>query len=79
MLLMTSQDLNNLPLPAFEKKICSDQDLQSRLSQLPKPVVFTNGVFDILHRGHVSYLAQARGLGASMVDRKSTRLNSSHT
>jgi rfaE bifunctional protein nucleotidyltransferase chain/domain len=30
-------------------------------------VVFTNGVFDILHRGHVSYLAQARALGASLV------------
>ncbi|MFM8152884.1 MAG: adenylyltransferase/cytidyltransferase family protein, partial [Polynucleobacter victoriensis] len=64
---MTSLDLNNLPLPAFEKKICSAEDLQSKLSQLPKPIVFTNGVFDILHRGHVSYLAQARSLGASMV------------
>jgi rfaE bifunctional protein nucleotidyltransferase chain/domain len=29
--------------------------------------VFTNGVFDILHRGHASYLAQARALGASLV------------
>jgi rfaE bifunctional protein nucleotidyltransferase chain/domain len=29
--------------------------------------VFTNGVFDILHRGHVTYLAEARALGASMV------------
>ena len=67
MLPMTSQDLNNLPLPAFEKKICSAEDLQGKLNQLPKPVVFTNGVFDILHRGHVSYLAQARSLGASMV------------
>ena len=33
----------------------------------PRPLVFTNGVFDILHRGHVSYLAQARALGASLV------------
>ena len=41
--------------------------MQEKLSQLPKPVVFTNGVFDILHRGHVSYLAQARSLGESMV------------
>ena len=38
-----------------------------RVSSLPRPLVFTNGVFDILHRGHVTYLAQARALGASMV------------
>ena len=35
--------------------------------QLPRPLVFTNGVFDVLHRGHVTYLAQARLLGASLV------------
>ncbi len=29
--------------------------------------MFTNGVFDLLHRGHVTYLAQARALGASLV------------
>jgi D-glycero-beta-D-manno-heptose 1-phosphate adenylyltransferase len=64
---MTSADLSKLPPPNFEQKICTAQSLQEKLSQLPKPVVFTNGVFDILHRGHVSYLAQARSLGASMV------------
>jgi rfaE bifunctional protein nucleotidyltransferase chain/domain len=64
---MTPADLSKLPPPNFEQKICTAQNLQEKLSQLPKPVVFTNGVFDILHRGHVSYLAQARGLGASMV------------
>ena len=37
------------------------------MAALPKPVVFTNGVFDVLHRGHVTYLAQARALGASLV------------
>jgi D-glycero-beta-D-manno-heptose 1-phosphate adenylyltransferase len=31
------------------------------------PVVFTNGVFDVLHRGHATYLDQARQLGASLV------------
>ncbi len=33
----------------------------------PRPLVFTNGVFDVLHRGHVSYLAQARALGAALL------------
>ena len=51
----------------FTDKICSRDALPARLQGLPKPVVFTNGVFDILHRGHVSYLAQARALGASLV------------
>jgi D-glycero-beta-D-manno-heptose 1-phosphate adenylyltransferase len=51
----------------FEKKICTRADLRLRIAQLPKPVVLTNGVFDILHRGHVTYLAQARELGASLV------------
>ena len=64
---MTPADLSKLPPPNFEQKICTAHNLQEKLSQLPKPVVFTNGVFDILHRGHVSYLAQARSLGASMV------------
>lgn len=30
-------------------------------------VVFTNGVFDLLHRGHVEYLEEARGLGDRLV------------
>jgi D-glycero-beta-D-manno-heptose 1-phosphate adenylyltransferase len=51
----------------FEKKICPRADLRERIAQLPKPVVLTNGVFDILHRGHVTYLAQAREQGASLV------------
>ena len=51
----------------FEKKMCEPSDLAQRLSQLPKPVVLTNGVFDLLHRGHVTYLAQARALGGSLV------------
>ncbi len=52
---------------SFLDKLCSADQLAERLSALARPVVFTNGVFDILHRGHVSYLAQARALGASLV------------
>lgn len=54
-------------MPAFETKICTRAELAQRIALLPKPVVLTNGVFDILHRGHVTYLAQARELGASLV------------
>ena len=54
-------------MPNFEQKICERADLAVRMAQLPAPVVLTNGVFDILHRGHVTYLAQARALGASLV------------
>jgi rfaE bifunctional protein nucleotidyltransferase chain/domain len=53
--------------PGFLTKICSREDAPARAAALPRPVVFTNGVFDVLHRGHVSYLAQARELGASLV------------
>jgi rfaE bifunctional protein nucleotidyltransferase chain/domain len=41
--------------------------LAGRLAALTRPLVFTNGCFDILHRGHVTYLAQARALGASLM------------
>jgi rfaE bifunctional protein nucleotidyltransferase chain/domain len=51
----------------FEKKISARSELRQRIARLPEPVVLTNGVFDILHRGHVTYLAQARALGASLV------------
>ena len=48
-------------------KICPCTALAARLASLPRPLVFTNGVFDVLHRGHVLYLAQARALGASLL------------
>ena len=51
----------------FERKICPPAELASRTGKLSRPLVFTNGVFDILHRGHVTCLAQARALGASLV------------
>jgi rfaE bifunctional protein nucleotidyltransferase chain/domain len=59
--------MTSLPLPSFESKICPLDQLTARIAKLPRPLVFTNGVFDILHRGHASYLAQARALGASLV------------
>jgi rfaE bifunctional protein nucleotidyltransferase chain/domain len=58
--------LNNYP-PAFEAKLCGAELLASRIAALPRPLVFTNGCFDVLHRGHVTYLAQARALGVSLV------------
>ena len=57
----------NFAPPAFESRIVAPDDLAARLAQLPRPLVFTNGCFDILHRGHVTLLAQGRALGASMV------------
>ena len=54
----------------FLDKITSRQDAAARVAALPQPVVFTNGVFDVLHAGHVTYLAQARalaGVGGSLV------------
>ena len=59
--------MSPLPPPSFESKVCTPSNLQERIAKLPRPMVFTNGVFDILHRGHASYLAQARELGASLV------------
>ena len=57
----------NFPPPAFESKIVAPHDLAARLAQLPHPLVFTNGCFDIVHRGHVTLLAQARTLGQAMI------------
>jgi D-glycero-beta-D-manno-heptose 1-phosphate adenylyltransferase len=54
-------------LPEFLNKLCPRQAMTARVAQLPRPVVFTNGVFDVLHRGHAIYLAQARALGASLI------------
>jgi rfaE bifunctional protein nucleotidyltransferase chain/domain len=53
--------------PAFENKIVAPDALAARIKLLPRPLVFTNGCFDILHRGHVTYLAQARALGAALL------------
>jgi rfaE bifunctional protein nucleotidyltransferase chain/domain len=57
----------NQGLAPFEAKIADPIAFARRAATLPRPLVFTNGVFDILHRGHVTYLAEARALGASLV------------
>jgi rfaE bifunctional protein nucleotidyltransferase chain/domain len=58
---------NSDAILALYDKICDPRDLPARLARLPRPLVFTNGVFDVLHRGHVQYLVQARALGASLL------------
>ena len=53
--------------PAFERKIRAPHEVAGWQAELSRPLVFTNGVFDLLHRGHVTYLAQARALGAALL------------
>ena len=53
--------------PGFLNKIAPRASAAERIATLPRPIVFTNGVFDVLHRGHASYLAHARELGTSLV------------
>jgi rfaE bifunctional protein nucleotidyltransferase chain/domain len=62
---MTAPD--DRPLPRYLAKIASPGDVSARIAALPRPLVLTNGVFDVLHRGHVTCLDQARALGASLV------------
>ena len=72
------------PTPSFENKIIHPNQLLDKLPAIKKhsPIVFTNGCFDIIHRGHVTYLAQARALGSVMIvalntDQSVKRLNKS--
>ena len=58
--------------PVMLDKLCERSGLATALAHLPRPWVFTNGVFDVLHRGHVVYLAQARGLGGSLFEALNT-------
>jgi len=57
----------DLPQPRFATRIADAASALARIAALPRPLVFTNGVFDILHKGHVAYLDVARQLGASLV------------
>ena len=56
-----------IPAPRYPAKIATAADALARIGRLPRPLVFTNGVFDVLHRGHVTCLDQARALGAALV------------
>lgn len=49
------------------ERICPPDQLAARLPALARPLVMTNGVFDVLHRGHVSYLHRAAELGGSLL------------
>ena len=55
------------PAPRHAAKLAGAHDALTRIAALPRPLVFTNGVFDLLHRGHVAYLEEARALGAALV------------
>jgi D-glycero-beta-D-manno-heptose 1-phosphate adenylyltransferase len=66
--------------PSFEEKIHDPAALERWIGKLARPLVFTNGVFDLLHRGHVTYLSRARALGAALLvglnsDQSVKRLN----
>jgi rfaE bifunctional protein nucleotidyltransferase chain/domain len=60
-------DPATIPAPRYPAKIATEENALARIRALPRPLVFTNGVFDVLHRGHVAYLEQARALGAALV------------
>jgi rfaE bifunctional protein nucleotidyltransferase chain/domain len=54
-------------IPEFENKIYNSDQLHDLVEKIERPLVFTNGCFDILHRGHVTYLAHAKSLGKTLV------------
>jgi D-glycero-beta-D-manno-heptose 1-phosphate adenylyltransferase len=58
---------NSPKAPRYAAKLATAETALARINALARPRVFTNGVFDVLHRGHVTYLDQARALGASLV------------
>ncbi len=56
------------PPSAPWKKVFTREEILARFGRpREERLVFTNGCFDILHRGHVEYLHQARGLGSALV------------
>lgn len=61
------EDGERLPPVRHAAKLATPANTLARIASLPRPLVMTNGVFDILHRGHVDYLEEARALGVSLV------------
>jgi rfaE bifunctional protein nucleotidyltransferase chain/domain len=59
--------IDSAAIAALSDKICDRASVLRQLDRLPRPLVFTNGVFDVLHCGHVMYLTQARSLGGSLL------------
>ena len=54
----------------IKNKILTLQDLETKLrewSKEGKKIVFTNGCFDIIHQGHIDYLAKAKDLGDILI------------
>ena len=49
------------------KIILDPKTLKRRVDSAQRPLVFTNGCFDILHRGHITYLEEAAGLGVTLL------------
>ncbi len=62
-----SADRATLEYKVLDPRVMTDVVLARHLSTLARPLVFTNGVFDVLHRGHVGYLHQARLFGGSLL------------
>jgi len=61
------EDGERLPPLRHAAKVATAANALARIAALPRPLVMTNGVFDILHRGHVDYLEEARALGVALV------------
>jgi rfaE bifunctional protein nucleotidyltransferase chain/domain len=64
---MSNHHLPTIAAPAFEAKVIPPDEIALRAAALARPLVFTNGCFDLIHRGHVTLLAQARALGAALI------------
>ncbi|MGH8230565.1 MAG: adenylyltransferase/cytidyltransferase family protein [Steroidobacteraceae bacterium] len=52
---------------ALQQKILAREQVVARDWSALRPLVFTNGVFDLVHAGHVAYLAAARALGRTLL------------